>query len=348
MKDQTNPLPASANDGSIQGAVDALQNIDLDSLISFEEAANRNEGLPPPEKIAALNDEAEAKRNTPRDAQGKWTKAEEQPAAKDAANQQAEESTEEIDYLEIAGEEGEEPKRVPLTEVVEWQAQLEQTRKDLDEARRTALAPAEFDRQISETIKNRTEAIRVLDFLVSAMRPPEPNEDLINPNSPLYDPSAYHLQRNAYNQQQGRIQQALSERRRHEEALAEEQRAVSEAHRQREQQRLYQFWPEIKDAATQRRVVDDAKKHYGITENDFATINDSRLYALLKDALAFRQQQATRQQTAKVVKAAPKLVKAPAKSTQSKGQQTFSSAMQRLQRSGSMEDGAEAIGGLLS
>jgi hypothetical protein len=129
--------------------------------------------------------------------------------------------------------------------------------------------------------------------------------------------------------------------------ITQEQEALTAARRAREQSKLVQFWPELRDPAVQRQVRDDAAKYFGIDGGTLDSVMDARFYAILKTALDHVNGQKQRQQTIKVVRAKPKLVKGSARETASPKAAQYQTGMRSLQRSGSIEDAADALGGLI-
>lgn len=352
MPDNAQSLPPNANDGTIEGAAAAIP----DNLISFEEAVNREAGLGSPDEMAAIRE-----RNArPRDpATQQFTKPQlvtdqqqiQQPVDQVQDQQQAplaNASSVDEEMFELPPDrEGEEPRRIPAREVFEGYQRAEQLAQELEQVRRVAPPPAEWDRQMYETVQVRSKLVQQLEMLERTMLPPAPDSNLINPSSPNYDPGTYHQQQQVYAQAQQRMQLVQQARAQEAQLLSQEREALSRAARAREQGKLIELWPEIRQPAVQRQVMADAARYYGIMEQDFSTIIDSRMYALLKDALAYRQSQSQRQAAVKVVRSVPKLVKAPARSSQTRSQQTVASGMRRLVQSGSIDDAADVIGGLL-
>jgi len=353
----------NANDGTLDGAVAAMANFDMSNLVSFEEAANREAGLPPPEDMGRHRDREEQRRqDASRDPANGQFKAKDaaargqepaplngQPPPNDPAAIVAEDVSDGADeMIEFPAEtEGGEPVRRPLAEVVAEAREAATLKAELEQVRRVAPPPVQWDQQMYQTAQARHQLVQMLDTISQTMLPPEPDVSLINPQNPYQDPAAFYQQKANYDAARQRLQQVHQAREHHNSLLSQERNAITEVARLREQERLREFWPEIKSSAVQRQVMSDAARHYGITEQDFAQMLDSRHYAVLKDALAHRAGQAQRQAAVKVVRQAPRLVKSSARPTQNRGQQTYSSSMQRLQQTGHIDDAANAIGGLL-
>lgn len=349
-------LPPNANDGTIDGAVAAMGDIGGDDLVSFEERQNADAGLPPPQRNQQGRD---------RDTEtGRFKKAEDEARAKDqkaaasetknGADTTVEEAQDQDagavdeEYFELAPEkDGEEPKRIKASDVWAGYQEAEALRTELANAKRVAPPPIEWDQQMYETVKVRGQIINQFNQWMAANMPAEPDMRLIDPSNPNYNPDLYHLQLTQHRQQMQRIDNISAQRQALEDQQQREQETLLRARQIREQGKLHEFWPEIKNPAVQRKVRDDAARYYGITDEDFANTYESKVYRVLKDALAYQEGLNQRQAAVKVVRSVPKLVKAQARSTVSRNQTTVNKAMQRLARSGSIEDAADAIGGLL-
>lgn len=349
-------LAPNANDGTLEGAVAAMAGINAADLISFDEAANRDEGLPPPEDIAKHRDKVDAQRQQQerqREPNGQFKpndkghEAQPPQPPQQAKEVQPEASDVAEEFFELPPEtEGGEPKRIPAKEVFDGYQRAQQLQVELEQSRRVQPPPQEWDRQMMETVSTRTRLTQMLADLEQASIPAEPDSSLIDENSPRYDPAAYQRQLAAYKGSAQRMNQIRAMREAHQNQLSQEQNALLEARRAREQNKLLDLWPEIRDPATQRQVRDEAARFYGITEQDFANTYDSRMYALLKDALAFRASQSQRQAAVKVVRSVPKLVRAQARDNRAPHQRAQADAMRRLASSGSEEDAALALSGL--
>ena len=136
-------LPPNANDGTIEGAVAALSDTAVGDLISFDDAANRDAGLPPPDDMAKLADKREAEKLQPRTPDGKWTKPETAPQAE--ANQPAEPAAETSEaaeeFFEFTPDGSDKPERVPAKEVFDGWQEAKALRTELEQARRVQPPP---------------------------------------------------------------------------------------------------------------------------------------------------------------------------------------------------------------
>lgn len=341
-------LPPNANDGTLEGAVAAIP----DNLISFEEAARREDAASPFAEAAQRQPQARDPvtqrftKDQPQPQQQQPVDPVQQPPI-DAQPEAAESAVDEEMFELPPDRDGEEPRRIPAREVFEGYQKAQELAAELEQARRVAPPPVEWDRQLYENVQVRNKLVQQLEALEHVMMPSEPDLRLLDPNNPYHDTQAFYQQKTAYDAAMAKIAQ-LKQARAHEEAqISRERAALTKAASQREQGKLLEFWPEIRQPVTQRQVYADMAKHYGYTQDEINSIMDSRQYAVMKDALAWRASQNQRQAAVKVVRSVPKLVKAPARSTQTRTQQNTASAMRRLSQSHSVEDAADVIGGLL-
>ncbi len=349
----TAAMIADNNDGSLQHAALAMPEFD-DGLDDPSPASTRDSAKPTPVKGERVANIVPMDRRQNRADDGKYAEgfsekeAAEADAPIDGEVLDGEVSDPVDEYVEIPGEnEGDPPRRVKFDEVWQGYQEAAQLREYVEQIQRVTPPPPDYENHIYETVQTRGQLIRELQMLEQANQPMEPNLDLINENSPNYNPAMYQRQVQLQREQAGRIAQ-IRQRREQEEAIAsQEQTAVAEARKSREQAKLLQFWPEIRDPGTQRQVRDEAARYYGIDDQIFATVTDARFYGVLRDALAYRSGLKQRQAAVKVVRAKPKLVKGSARNSSNPKQASFQTGMRALQKSGSVEDAAEAMGSFL-
>lgn len=251
------------------------------------------------------------------------------------------------DEFEIPGDDGK-PTRLKASEVVEGWKRAKELEVELEKARQVQPMPEELEQVMLQNVRARQSLLQELQLAERFLRPEQPDLELINEESPRYNPGAYQRQ---YAQAQQRAQQVQGLRhqiQQYQEQQAAEQQALTAARHQRERSRVVnEIWPEVKDA----KAADDVSREalalygkYGFNQNSFNRYDQAYDYAILKDALAYRKSLATREQAKKVVRATPRLIKAQARSgtPQSRNQ---AAGMQRLQQSGSLEDAAAALEG---
>lgn len=256
----------------------------------------------------------------------------------------------EEDFVEVpAAEEGAEPARYRLSELVEAHTELATTKQELERAKQAQPLPSDLEIATQETVAVRDRYAKALDQWQHYNPVGEPpNKELLNQASQYYDPDAYYQQLQAY---EHRVQQ-------HKEAKAEQERieAENEGDRQkvlnsqllRARDKIMEFWPELKDPAENQRVRQDLLDHYGITAERLASITDPDAFRVMKDALAFKRGEAKKPKALKAVTAKPKLVPAKARQAQKSAKaQKSADATRRLAASGSLDDAADALGDFL-
>lgn len=341
-----NSAPAAGSmqpqmDGSIDSAVSAMP--DFDDLVPFEQA---RDGQQPQRRDPAGRYAAEqaaaaaqkAREPDPKMVEDERAAAEAKKAEEAAASSPAEE------FFELPpDEEGGEPKRIPATEVFEGYQKAQELAAELEEVRRTAPPPQEFDRQIYETVQVRGRLMQELQAYAQLLQPQQPNPEMIRT-----DPDGYYQQIQIAQQMGQQLQAVRAQFGQLQADQSREQEALSQARFARERGKLHDVWPEVlSNPQKASQVRDAAQRLYGIDNQTFATTIDARFYAVLKDALAYRDGIKAQQTAVKVVRAKPKLVRASARSGETGKQMAVNSAMQRVARSGSLEDAADVIGGLL-
>ncbi len=338
------------NDGSLDAAVASMPDFDDSNLVPFERARDSNME---PRRAPNGQFTVDGAVKEPQIAVPDPRIAEEQAraaGAKTAAEADASDPAEE--FFELPPEEeGGEPRRIPATEVFEGYQRAQELAAEIEEVRRGVVPPIEYDRQIMETVQARGRIMQELQSYAALLQPQEPDLELLNQASARFNPDLYYQQvqmSGQLKQQLGAVRQQMQQ---HQAAIEREQGALSDAKKAREQSKLREMWPEVlSDPKKAHEVREKAARLYGIDDQVFATTIDARLYAILKDALAYRDGIKAQQTAVKVVRAkqVPKLVRSTARTgANTAKQQAYSTASQRLARSGSLDDAADAIGGLL-
>lgn len=267
----------------------------------------------------------------------------------DAADPEAiEASSADDEWFELPPEkEGEAPKRIKAEEVWKGYQEREQLAQHIERLQQIVPPPPQYDEEIFKTVQVRGRMLQELDTLIRANQPLEPDLSLIDDQSPRYNPGEYQRQVALQREMINRHHQLRARQQQEQQQLEQEQEALTAARKAREQSKLVQFWPELRDPVVQRQVRDDAARYFGIDDSIFSSVMDARFYAVLKTALHYVNGQKQRQQTIKVVRAKPKLVKGSARDTTSPRNAQYQTGMRSLQKSGSIEDAADALGGLI-
>lgn len=255
----------------------------------------------------------------------------------------------EDDWLEIVEEEGKAPTRLKVDDVWNGYREAKTLKAEMEKLKSSPVLPQEIEAAVLETTRERGRYMDAIKRAYQYNQPVAPDMDLVNPNSPKYDPDGYYRGVQNY-QRAAQERQQLEE---HYEQLSQrqtqEQEAVKAARWQREQAKLKEIWPEVlTDKAAQSRARESLQKHYGIDDAFLSSelTLDHRIYALAKDALAFREGQAKAAEAVKVIRAKPKIVRGSARDQQSPTRRAASDARGRLASTGSLEDAAAALDGL--
>lgn len=285
--------------------------------------------------------------------------ATEQEAEPDPKQAKAEAEPPEEDEIEIPGEEGQEPKRVKLSEVVQKAQEYE--RFEAQKAQIIERVETEATEQATQRLRAVEQVGQQTAFMVQAalrllQEPQPPNaEAMLNPSSPQYDPDGYHRAFAMYQRASMQYQQAK--------ALGgdlykQAQAATAQMTEQRETQelqRLQRAWPEFGQRETMDKFISDMGKAYGYSPEELdASLNDHRNALVARDALAYRAMKAQSGDVkAKVEAKAPKLVRSkqeakgsPAAQRDGKGQ-FVSNALGKLKQTNSDDDAAAYFAGLV-
>ena len=268
---------------------------------------------------------------------------------KEPAQEAAEDDDEDEDYLEFTpedAEEGAEPTRLKASEVLDGYKKTKELEAEVAQLKETPLAPPEYDDAIIQAAAKGQEYLQRLSQLEQMLQPRLPSNDLINPNSPNYDPEQFFHEQQAAEAQYAQLQQVQSERERVSSETNEQSSAAENARIAREQAKLKEFWPEVATEAGAERVRSEALAHYRLPADVIDSVTDSRFYAVLKDALEYRSMKTKAEAPVTVVKSKPKLVKSKGRDPKPKATQQ-AKKMARLSESNDIEDAASIIGDLL-
>jgi hypothetical protein len=336
-------------DGSMQDAVNAMP--DLLALERDDEARRPN----PNPRDTARSDGREA-----RDSNGRFkTAAEVEALARsnrdvaDDVDQDADAEPDE-DYVELPVEHGSasdaKPQRVKLSDVVGKYRQATKLEREIATLRSNArpMSTPEVEQAIAGIIRERQAIHAAMGQWQSMNQPVPPSIEMVNPSSPTYDPGEYHRQVSNY-QTLLQAHQDVDRRRKAIEAEnAKGQQELYQAKRARETALLVEAMPELathKNAAAFRKNIKD---HYGYSDEEIDATLDHRSFVVMADAIKYRELKRSADKVLREVRAKPKLVRASARQATDTRRESVSNSMGRLRQSGSLDDAAAAIGGLLN
>lgn len=205
--------------------------------------------------------------------------------------------------------------------------------------------------QAQEAAANRDRYLQEIGALKAAIQPAPPPVSMLQPNSPNYDPDTYHLLRAEYEQASQFVQQLEQQAARaHAESEAQRQAAEAAAFEAVENEwrpKLFASVPELNSPEKAPQVFAELGRYgseNGFTADELAQA-DARDILMLWKAAQFDKQQAAAQRMKATAKPQPK----PASPAVKPGVQTPTSLvrqsvqakqMERLSKSGSLEDAA--------
>lgn len=331
----TNPIEP---DGSIASVQDVIGDLVSDEMEAEQKAESGQQ--PEPQEPAEPDPkevEPEAK-----------TKSEQDPKGE---NEPVEgEDEDEYFEVEVAGEDGADPtiERYKSSEVWEGFQKANDLQAELERVQKAQPMPSDIaaqQQQLNALEQGYIQALQQWEHF-NPVQPP--NEALIDPNSDAYNPEAYNHQLQAFKQGHAQHEAVKQELARVQSENQQRQEALRENFRSRERAKLQDIWPEVvTDKSVAEKVKADLEKHYGLDGETIASVLDARFYALAKDALAHRSGETARKEAVRVVKSKPKLIRSKARNTSNPAQARMAEATERLAKSGSLEDAAAAIEGLI-
>lgn len=264
----------------------------------------------------------------------------------------------EEDEIEIPGEDGKEPTRLKVADVLagyqQYKAIENQKAQVIENVEREAVQRATG--QLQQIEQHSRQVGTMLHAAMQMLQPPRPpSTEMLNPQSQNYNPDGYHMQFAQYQQAQQQFGQAQHFS---QQLLQQAQNAAAQAtevRETRELQRLQREWPEFGQAETTNKFVGDMEREYGFTAQELDDVLvDHRQALVARDALAFRaMKRESGDVKAKVEAKAPKLVRSKQEAKGSSAQardtkgQFASDAKARLAKSNSDDDAAAFFTGLV-
>lgn len=276
----------------------------------------------------------------------------------EAKEQQKAEAEPEEDEIEIPGEDGKEPTRLKLKDVLagyqEHQRFESQKAQIIENVEREAIEVATGQlRQIEQAGKQTAYMIQGALQLLQAPQPP--STDMLNPASQNYNPDQYHMAFANYQRASQQFQQAQGVASQLMQQAQAAQAQAQEVREAKELRALQRVWPEFGQPEATNKFIEDMSKAYGFTPQEVDDVLvDHRQALVARDALAFRAMKAQSGDVkAKVEAKAPKLVRtkqeakgSAAQARDTKGQ-FASDAKARLAKSHSDDDAAAFFTGLV-
>lgn len=314
----------------------------------------------------ALNDDAAAailtksfaQEATPRDPGGKFAPKAEAAAepAKPAdvvdlktgkpveAAAPVEDEDDDLEFELPAEKEGEEPKRLKLTQLYEGYEKAAKLEAEIEQVRSQAKSvPAEYQSGLQEIIETRAKYLEGLDVIQRAINPVQPPLDMLDPNSNRYDPDAYYAAMRKFDIDRQILNKIHADRERTTKQQSEQQEILNRAASARELEALHRAWPESKNPETLKALATSLVKDYGFTNQEIENIGDHRQLLVIRDAIEFRALKAKQADAVKVVRAKPKLVKGAARNSTDPKASARNNALSRLQATGSVDAATEVL-----
>lgn len=329
-------LDAVQNDGTLSGAANAI-------------AAARESNPPAEAEPVEAGQEANAQPSN-RGTDGRFQKAEADKDGDTGAEPEETGEEQDEDYLE---EEIEDPdtkqkktERYKVSDVFQGFKRAKELEGELEKAKQSGPMPEHYESAVEETITERTKYVEALENWSLYNQPREPDVNLLNPASQNYNPEAYYQQKLALDETKANQAKVKAEIERVQKLNHEQTSKLQASRLMREQAKILEVWPELKDKAVAQKVAADLEKHFGVDAETLKSVTDHRFYAMAKKALANVAAETAKKEAVKVVMGKPKLVRASARQQTDTKAAQFQGAMGKLASSHSLEDAAAAIAAL--
>lgn len=224
-------------------------------------------------------------------------------------------------------------------------AQLAEQRREFEQERQTKLSGVQtYEQQLKQTL----EFYRSINPLGD-----EPSDEMLNINSPQYNPDQYHWQKSQYEKRARELGLTAQRLQYIQEQEVQRQKDTLEATTKQESAKLKEVWPELYDAdgtkatAARTNLMNGLQEHFGIDAATVSTVLDHRFYLLAKAALEYKAIHKEAPKVTARLKGKPTVVK-PGTRTQAKsGQKQFTDKMANLRKTGSDEAAMALFGDLI-
>lgn len=232
-----------------------------------------------------------------------------------------------------------------LEEIAEWKKgylrQADYTRKTME----LAATRRELESRLSEftqKAQNFEQAAVLAMELIKAQLPEPPDPALA-----YSDPIAYTQKKAEYDARNQQLQQlAATWQSARQARMAQEQQALSQ-YASAERDMLLEKMPELRDQAKARRFAEDImqglSRYYGATEADLSQIYDHRVLLLARDAIAYRRLMENKPKAERTAPASPTQKPGSRASPEAQKARVSKEKWDRLQRTGSLEDGGAVL-----
>lgn len=238
-------------------------------------------------------------------------------------------------------QEGEETRRVPLSEALDALTNVKDSERQLAEMRtQQEQMPLEIEQGILQLAQARQGAINEMMQFQQHYVPQQPSRVLLDENSEHYNPGQFAAQLAEYERGVNYLNQVKQHEAEQRQIHAQEQATLQRAAQSRVTQHLKTAWPEVLTDQQTRQDLVQLMQHVGFDPGkDLQSVTDPRVFSVLKYAMRGLQAESQAKGTLKAVRSAPRLVRGTGKTNAA--QQANGDAMNRLQKSGSINDAVE-------
>lgn len=241
--------------------------------------------------------------------------------------------------VKVDGEERE----VPIDDVVATYQKESAASKRFEEASRLRREADEIAQKVGSERQMLAQAVDTFIERARQFAPKEPSLELLQT-----DPVKYLESQALYQQAQKQLQDAEAAKAYLYQQQQQELSQQRARHLESEQQNLLKALPHWSDgtkAAKEKAMVSKHLQDLGFNAEQIASVSDHRLVLMARESALYREILSKAKDTAKAVQKAPPRVERPGVAGTALDGRT--AAMQRLQRSGRVEDAAEVFKSLL-
>jgi hypothetical protein len=176
-------------------------------------------------------------------------------------------------------------------------------------------------------------------------KPPDP--EMLDPQSGKFDMVTYQMQKEAYERNSSSIMQMIQQ---HQNTVAQQNQDLKRAEqelRAAEAEQLFEKMPQIASTEKYQVWYADAAAtagEFGVTPEELDAVTDHRMYLILNEAMQFRKLKAKVASAKQKVSGKPAVMSGSTRKTEEQNNSyTAKKAMERLEKTGSFDDGVQAL-----
>jgi hypothetical protein len=302
--------------------------------LTVNDAADRIDDLftaDPKEDTREVEESGEAQQPETDEAAGEESPAADEDEGKSDDEEKAEVEDGEQPLTRVKLKDGREVTLEELEKGYLRQSDFTRKTQEVAETRKQVEAATQQITQQAQTLQQQLQIARAV---VEAHMPPRPDPALLQ-----FDPTGYYQQEKTWELAAGKLQQIAQAQVELGQRAQYEQSRVLQDYVGKEQGKLLEAMPELKDESKRKAVYEELisglSTHYGLSAEEVSRVHNHQLVIMARDAIAYRKLQAAKPQAKAKAADAPPVVKPTARAPYgSVKEERFKSGVKALRQTG--------------